>query len=224
MDWGKLIQLMHTKMFLKEVKTLKIQIEYKYQDQKTQKRSSALEALWKTLFLLYLYLLGTLSDFKYLNKNDIEDMYNICLRRRNDTPKYKQQTALIQALLIYIKSCVIWERVHDFQLGIESYQIKVNLIAPTITYPSIEKDPLYSIIGVLFVGIVYENNKKEKRAMDIDEFHKFSDATLRRVLRKISVINIEARNEIVKIFLSDKDKELTVLLKEEIEERLKYRL
>ncbi|GJT03087.1 hypothetical protein Tco_0824256 [Tanacetum coccineum] len=29
------------------------------------------------------------SDFKYLNKNNIEDMCYICLRRRNDTPEYK---------------------------------------------------------------------------------------------------------------------------------------
>ncbi|GKE29563.1 hypothetical protein Tco_1444947, partial [Tanacetum coccineum] len=121
-------------------------------------------------------------------------------------------------------SCVIWERVYDFQLGIESYQIKINLIAPTITYPSIEKDPLYSIIDVPFVGIVYENIKKEKRAMDIDELQKFNDATLRRVLKKVSVINMEAKHEIVKISLRAKDKQLMALLEEEIEERLKYRL
>nr|GEV86211.1 hypothetical protein [Tanacetum cinerariifolium]GEV89633.1 hypothetical protein [Tanacetum cinerariifolium]GEW06049.1 hypothetical protein [Tanacetum cinerariifolium] len=162
------------------------------------------------------------SDFKYLNKNDIEDMYYICLRRRNDTHEYKQPTTLIRALIIFIRSCVIWERVHDFQLGIASYQIKIYLTAPTITYPGIVKYHLYSIIGVPFVGIVYENNKKEKIAMDIDELQKFSDATLRRVLRKISVINMEANHEVVKISLSAKDKELMALLKEEIEETLKY--
>ncbi|GJS97750.1 hypothetical protein Tco_0804718 [Tanacetum coccineum] len=159
-------------------------------------------------------------DFKYQNKNDIEDMYYICLRRRNDTPEYKQQSTLIQVLLIFIKSCVIWEN----ELGMESYQIKINLTAPTTTNPGIEKDPLYYIIDVSFVGIVYENNKKKKRAMDNDELHKFSDATLRRVLRKVSVINMETKHGIVKIFLSDKDKELTALLEEEIEERLKYHL
>ncbi|GJX48917.1 hypothetical protein Tco_0275762 [Tanacetum coccineum] len=163
------------------------------------------------------------SDFMCLGKNGIEDMYYIYLRRRNDTSEFKQQTTLIKALIIFIKSCMIWERVYDFQLGIESYQIKINLTAPTITYPGIEKDPRYSIIDVPFVGIVYENNKKEKRAMDIDELQKFNDATLRRVLRKISVINMEAKHGIVKIFLSAKDKELMALLKEEIDERLKYR-
>ncbi|GKC93805.1 hypothetical protein Tco_1159247 [Tanacetum coccineum] len=101
--------------------------------------------------------------------------------------------------------------------------MKINLTDPTITYTGIEKYSLYSIIDVPFVGIVYENNKKEKRAMDIDDLHKFSDATLKRVLRKISVINKEARHGIIKISLSDKDKELMALHEEKIKERLKYR-
>ncbi|GKD32911.1 hypothetical protein Tco_1248420, partial [Tanacetum coccineum] len=101
-------------------------------------------------------------------------------------------------------------------------QIEINLTAPTITYPGIEKDPLYSIIDDPFVGIVYENKKKEKRAMDIDELHKFNDATLKKVLRKISVINKEARHGIINISLSNKDKELMALLEEEIKETLKY--
>ncbi|GJX34795.1 hypothetical protein Tco_0246352 [Tanacetum coccineum] len=36
-------------------------------------------------------------------------------------------------------SSVIWERVHDFQLGIESYQQKVNLTAPTISFLEVKK-------------------------------------------------------------------------------------
>ncbi|GJX34620.1 hypothetical protein Tco_0246177 [Tanacetum coccineum] len=132
------------------------------------------------------------SDFKYLNKNDIEDMYYICMRRRNNP----QQTALIKALIVFIRSCVIWETVHDFQMGIEA-------------------DP--------FVGIVYENGKKEKRAMNVDELQKFSDATLKRVLRKISAINVKARHSFKNHPLNEKDKELMILFEEEIEERLKYR-
>nr|GEU65921.1 hypothetical protein [Tanacetum cinerariifolium] len=108
------------------------------------------------------------SDFKYWNKTDIEDMYYICMRRRNNP----QEIALIKSLIVFIRSCVIWERVHDFQLGIESYQIKFDLTAPTITFLGIETLPLYSIIADPFVDIVYENNKKEKRAMNIDELQK----------------------------------------------------
>ncbi|GKA95062.1 retrovirus-related pol polyprotein from transposon TNT 1-94, partial [Tanacetum coccineum] len=38
------------------------------------------------------------------------------------------------------------ERVHDFQLGIESYQVKDNYTAPTLTFPGIEAYELYSIV------------------------------------------------------------------------------
>ncbi|GKA11781.1 hypothetical protein Tco_0691327 [Tanacetum coccineum] len=121
------------------------------------------------------------------------------------------------------RSCVIWERVHDFQLGIESYQIKVNLTTPTITFPGIETLPMYSVIADPFVGIVYENNKKERMDMHIDELQKFSYDTLKRVVKKISAINVQARHKFKDPPLNEKDKELMVVFEEEIEELLKYR-
>ncbi|GJY02256.1 hypothetical protein Tco_0360408 [Tanacetum coccineum] len=75
------------------------------------------------------------ADFKYLNKNDIEDLYYLC---RNRKVNYRE-TKLMNSLITFIRSRVIWERVHDFQLGIESYQIKINLTAPTLTFPEIVK-------------------------------------------------------------------------------------
>ncbi|GJX01864.1 hypothetical protein Tco_0185777 [Tanacetum coccineum] len=49
------------------------------------------------------------------------------------------ESGLLWSLSVFIRSSVIWERVHDFQLGIESYQHKVNLTAPTISFPGVEK-------------------------------------------------------------------------------------
>ncbi|GKA29180.1 hypothetical protein Tco_0715425 [Tanacetum coccineum] len=80
------------------------------------------------------------ADFKYLNKNDIEDVYYLCL---NNKVNYRENK-LLNSLLIFLRSCVIWERVHDFQLGIESYQIKINLTAPALTFPGIEACNPYS--------------------------------------------------------------------------------
>nr|GEW82166.1 hypothetical protein [Tanacetum cinerariifolium] len=48
------------------------------------------------------------------------------------------------------------------KLGVESYQQKVNLTAPTITFPSIEKFKVFSIVSELVYGIIYKNNKKKK--------------------------------------------------------------
>ncbi|GJT42449.1 hypothetical protein Tco_0951164 [Tanacetum coccineum] len=58
------------------------------------------------------------ADFKYLNKNNIEDMYYLFLNKKVNYRENK----LLNSLMTFIRSRVIWERVHDFQLGIESYQ------------------------------------------------------------------------------------------------------
>ncbi|GJU95009.1 hypothetical protein Tco_1319765 [Tanacetum coccineum] len=60
----------------------------------------------------------TESDYKNLNKNDIEDMYLLILNGK--VPDYAE-TGLLWSLSVFIRSLVIWERVHDFQLGIESF-------------------------------------------------------------------------------------------------------
>ncbi|GJS18426.1 putative reverse transcriptase domain-containing protein [Tanacetum coccineum] len=73
------------------------------------------------------------------------------------------------------------------------------------------------------VGIVYENNKGEKRAMNIDELQKFSDATLKRVLRKVNGINVEAQHDFKKPPLRKEEKGLMIQFEEEIVKRLKYR-
>ncbi|GJX66015.1 ribonuclease H-like domain-containing protein [Tanacetum coccineum] len=43
----------------------------------------------------------------------------------------------MNSLMTFIRRHAIWERVHDFQLGIESCQIRVNLTAPTLTFPGL---------------------------------------------------------------------------------------
>ncbi|GJZ61871.1 hypothetical protein Tco_0618008 [Tanacetum coccineum] len=70
-------------------------------------------------------------DYKNLNKNDIEGIYLLIMNGK--VPDYAD-TGLLWSLLVFIRSIVIWERVHDFQLGIESYQQKVNLTAPIMTF------------------------------------------------------------------------------------------
>ncbi|GJZ60297.1 hypothetical protein Tco_0616113 [Tanacetum coccineum] len=88
----------------------------------------------------------------------------IVARRANDciVPDYAN-TRLLWSLSVFIRSSVIWERVHDFQLGIESYQQKINLTGPTITFPRIEEYDVFSIVYEPVHGIIYTNSKKEKK-------------------------------------------------------------
>ncbi|GJU21352.1 hypothetical protein Tco_1154694, partial [Tanacetum coccineum] len=73
------------------------------------------------------------------------------------------------------------------------YQIKINITAPTLIFPDIEELEPYTIITDPFIGIVYENSKKERRVMNIDELPKFCDAMLTRVLKKVEEILLVAR-------------------------------
>ncbi|GJW96958.1 hypothetical protein Tco_0178766 [Tanacetum coccineum] len=84
-------------------------------------------------------------------------------------------------------SHVIWERVHDFQLGIESYQVKVNLTVPTLTFPGIEAYEPYLIVDKPNTGLIYLDNKDEKRVMYLVEIVKFCDATLEKVLKEVKL-------------------------------------
>ncbi|GJS03813.1 hypothetical protein Tco_0320321 [Tanacetum coccineum] len=133
------------------------------------------------------------------------------------------ETGLLWSLLVFIRSLVIWERVHAFQLGVESYQQKVNLTAPTITFPSIEKYKMFSIISGPVYGIIYKNNKKEKRVMRHQEIHKFYDATLKRVLEGLKSYNNDVKHGYVTLSLGKEDVEYLQLFEEEIKEWLKHR-
>ncbi|GJY86336.1 hypothetical protein Tco_0500362 [Tanacetum coccineum] len=103
----------------------------------------------------------------------------------------------------YMNNPIVWEcreeelmaqvpvkRVHDFQLGIEIYQYKINLTAPTLIIPGIEKLESNSIISDLFIGI--------------------------KILEKVLKINRESRLGFKDSPLSDVEKEVMEMLEEEI--------
>ncbi|GJW44129.1 hypothetical protein Tco_0072928 [Tanacetum coccineum] len=133
-------------------------------------------------------------------------MYLMCLNRKI---KY-QETGILKLLIIFIRSSVIWERVHDYPLGLESYQLKINLTAPKLTFPGIKEKKPYSITSLPFVGLIYENIKKEKRIMDIDEILKFCDETLKRVLKEVKKIDLDVKHGYADLTLSKDDAEFMV--------------
>ncbi|GJY32500.1 hypothetical protein Tco_0416969 [Tanacetum coccineum] len=111
-------------------------------------------------------VLITEPEYKNPNKNDIEDMYLLCINGK---------------------------------VGMGSYQQKVNLTVPTITFYGIEKYKMFSIVSEPIYDIIYKNNKKEKRVMRHQE-HGYVTSSL-----------------------SKEDDEYLQLFEEEIEERLKHR-
>ncbi|GJW34979.1 hypothetical protein Tco_0057899 [Tanacetum coccineum] len=67
------------------------------------------------------------KDFKNLHPNDFEDLFLLNIQEKlNHLPK-TDKTSLHTAVNMWIRNLVIRNRVGDLQLGIESYQTKINL-------------------------------------------------------------------------------------------------
>ncbi|GJY88948.1 hypothetical protein Tco_0503576 [Tanacetum coccineum] len=75
------------------------------------------------------------------------------------------------------ESVVIQRRVEDLQLGVESYQKKLNLTKPDTYRSNLRRRDAYTPYSNPR-GFIYENKDKKNRLMRIDELHKFSDDTL----------------------------------------------
>ncbi|GJV05521.1 hypothetical protein Tco_1343177 [Tanacetum coccineum] len=71
-------------------------------------------------------------------------------------------------------------RVEDLQLGVKSYQKKINITKPETTRPDIKKrDPYTPHTDPQ--GFIYVDNQWRNRLMCLDELYKFSDGTLTRL-------------------------------------------
>nr|GFA45542.1 hypothetical protein [Tanacetum cinerariifolium] len=77
-------------------------------------------------------------------------------------------------------SIVIKRRVEDLQLGVESYQKRLNLMKPNTYRPDLKRREAYTAHSNPR-GFIYQNKDKKNRLMRIDELHKFSDETLNDV-------------------------------------------
>ncbi|GJW55985.1 hypothetical protein Tco_0102716 [Tanacetum coccineum] len=66
---------------------------------------------------------------------------------------------------------IIKRRVEDLQLGVESYQKKLNITAPQKTFPEIKFKELYTL-SYKPLRVIYEDLNKQKRVMQADELYK----------------------------------------------------
>nr|GEZ02773.1 hypothetical protein [Tanacetum cinerariifolium] len=74
----------------------------------------------------------------------------------------------------------ISRRVEDLQLGVESYQKRLNLTKPDTYRPDLKRREAYTAYSNP-KGFIYQNKDKKNRLMWIDELYKFSDGTLNDV-------------------------------------------
>nr|GEX97976.1 hypothetical protein [Tanacetum cinerariifolium] len=80
-------------------------------------------------------------------------------------------------LRMFTRSIIIQQRMEDLQLGVESYQKRLNLTKPDTYRSDLKHKEAYTAYSNPR-GFIYQNKEKKNRLMRIDELHKFSDGTL----------------------------------------------
>ncbi|GJX78840.1 hypothetical protein Tco_0326989 [Tanacetum coccineum] len=79
------------------------------------------------------------GDFPRLRINDIEDMLILMVQNRLTNLSGDDVADFAIALRMFTRSLVIQKRVEDLQLGVESYQKRINVTKPDTTRPDLRK-------------------------------------------------------------------------------------
>nr|GFA03543.1 hypothetical protein [Tanacetum cinerariifolium] len=124
------------------------------------------------------YLWG--GDFKRLHLQDIEDMLLLLVQGKLSNLTVEERFAFNVSLRMFTRSIVIQRRVKDLQLGVESYQKRLNLTKPDTYRSDLKRREAYTAYSNPR-GFIYQNKDKKNRLMRIDELQKFSDGTLNDV-------------------------------------------
>ncbi|GJU84660.1 hypothetical protein Tco_1292206 [Tanacetum coccineum] len=127
------------------------------------------------------------GDFPRLRINDIEDMLILVVQNRLTNLSGDDVADFAITLRMFTRSLVIQKRVEDLQLGVESYQKKINVTKPDTTRPDLRKRHPYTPYKDP-QGFIYVDDIGRNRLMRSDELYKFSDGTLTRLLSSLEDI------------------------------------
>nr|GEY47613.1 retrovirus-related Pol polyprotein from transposon TNT 1-94 [Tanacetum cinerariifolium] len=117
------------------------------------------------------------GDFKRLCIQGIEDILLLLVQGKLTNLTVKECFAFNVSLRMFTRSIVIRRRVEDLQLGVESYQKKLNLTKLDSYRSDLKRKDAYTAYSNLR-GFIYQNKDKRNRLMRINELHKFSDGML----------------------------------------------
>nr|GEY90519.1 hypothetical protein [Tanacetum cinerariifolium]GEZ51114.1 hypothetical protein [Tanacetum cinerariifolium] len=88
-----------------------------------------------------------------------------------------RQACSLANLPLGAQTSTVLRRVEDLQLGVESYQKKLNLTRSDTYRSDLKRKEAY-IAYSNPRGFIYQNKDKQNRLIQIDELHKFRDGTL----------------------------------------------
>ncbi|GKE66431.1 hypothetical protein Tco_1520592 [Tanacetum coccineum] len=134
------------------------------------------------------------NDLKYLKGESLSSKYTTSTTKtkaaKYDTIEGIEDMvpSLWSPMKMFTRCVVILKRVEDLQLGVESYQKKLNITRPETFRSDITKMTTYTAYNNP-QGIIYQDKFQRNRLMRSDELYKFCDGTLstvRRVLHDIA--------------------------------------
>ncbi|GJS67815.1 hypothetical protein Tco_0682380 [Tanacetum coccineum] len=124
------------------------------------------------------------ADFKNLYPNDFEDLYLLHIQGQLNHLSGTVKVNLYNVVNLWIMNIIIKKRVEDLQLGIESYQTKLNLTKQDWdAFDFLFKED-YTIVSKPR-AVIYRDKNDHKKMMRETKEHKFSDGTLNRILDKL---------------------------------------
>nr|GFB44757.1 hypothetical protein [Tanacetum cinerariifolium] len=119
-------------------------------------------------------------DFKRLCLQDIEDMLLLLVQGKLSNLTVEERFAFNVSLRMFTRTIVIQRHVEDLQLGVKSYQKRLNITKPDTYRSDLKRREAYTAYSNPR-GFIYQNKDKKNRLMRIDELYKFSDGTLNDV-------------------------------------------
>ncbi|GJU25010.1 hypothetical protein Tco_1163631 [Tanacetum coccineum] len=120
------------------------------------------------------------GDLKRLRIQDIEDMLLLLVQGKLTNLTVEERLAFNVSLRMFYKKHCHPKGCEDLQLGVESFQKKLNLTKPDTYKPDLKQREAYSTYSNPR-GFIYQNKDKKNRLMRIDELHKFNDGILNDV-------------------------------------------
>nr|GEY46196.1 hypothetical protein [Tanacetum cinerariifolium] len=114
--------------------------------------------------------------FEHFINNDLEYLRGEKLSNLT----VEERFAFNVSLRMFTRSIVIQRRVKDLQLGVKSYQKRLNLTKPDTYRSDLKRREAYTAYSNPR-GFIYQNKDKKNKLMRIDELYKFSNGMLNDV-------------------------------------------
>ncbi|GKB14333.1 hypothetical protein Tco_0848256 [Tanacetum coccineum] len=163
------------------------------------------------------------GDFSRLRLQDIEDILLLLVQQKLTNLIIDERYDLNVALRMFTRRIVIQRRVEDLQLGVESYQKKLNLTKLNTFKSNLRNKTAYTTYSDP-QGVIYKDQNNRNRLMCADELHKFSDDTLNDVRISLYDIALGIRMEyLTKRKWSGLDKRRARVMVQDIEKQLYQR-